>query len=47
MWQVAHIVSSIQDFRIKAVNLLTHETDVDVLRAIRELETRVIAYEYR
>jgi len=44
---MVHIVNSIQDFRIKAVNMLTRETDVDVLRAIGELEARFIAYEYR
>uniref|UniRef100_A0A803MT51 DUF3730 domain-containing protein n=1 Tax=Chenopodium quinoa TaxID=63459 RepID=A0A803MT51_CHEQI len=46
-FEVMHFERSIPDFRDKAMELLIHETDIHVLQAIEELETKIIAYEHR
>ncbi|XP_021714908.1 protein RST1-like isoform X2 [Chenopodium quinoa] len=45
-FEVLHFDRSIPDFRDKAKELLIHETDIHVLQVIKELETKIIAYEH-
>ncbi|KAL9224942.1 hypothetical protein vseg_000919 [Gypsophila vaccaria] len=45
-FEVSQLENSIPDLKIKSMDLLVIETDVDILRVIGELTTKIIAYEH-
>ncbi|KAK9734980.1 hypothetical protein RND81_04G175300 [Saponaria officinalis] len=45
-FEVSQLENSVPDLKVKSMELLVNETDVDILRVIEELETKIIAYEH-
>lgn len=45
-YEVVHIQKSIPDFKKRNMELLTFETDPEVLRAMEVFEVKIITYEH-